>query len=599
MALVHSAFYRFVRLSEPSSVAAFVREAAHSLTGSVIVAAEGINGTVAGEHDDVDAFERALHAHQAFATMMFKRSECKTRPFGRMKVRLKDRIVAFGAPDDAVFADRTTAVAPEAWRELIASDDVVLVDNRNSFEYRLGRFANAIDPQVAHFGDFADYVEAHAEQWKRDGKKIAMYCTGGIRCERVAPWMQRLGLKVFELDGGILNFFQQMPDAERDWSGECFVFDNRVALDTKLKQTDTPIEAVYEAEPDGAWRIARAMRLREAVVRQAHHEREHRQVHRERSDGVNTADVSHSAKAQRECEQIDRHPLNASIVGLPSDVSPWLTLLDFFSVRFPHVSRETWQFRFERGEITHMDSRSVGAAARATDLPRAHAKLAYFRHVENETPIPFDEAIVYEDDHIVVADKPHFLPVVPSGAFVQETLLARLRKKLGIETLIPIHRIDRETAGLVVFCIRPNERGAYQSLFRDRHVKKVYEAVAPYRDSLAQPFVHRSRLIDADHFMQMKEVDGEPNSETLIEMIEQKGDIARYRLSPRTGKRHQLRVHMSALGAPIVNDRIYPTLLPTESVVSYENPLQLLAKSIEFVDPFNAEERRFSSARKL
>lgn len=270
MSVIHTAFYRFVRLRNAAAVAARVRELACDVKGSIIVAPEGINGTVAGEREAVDAFERAMLSDPlfegAFGALVFKRSHCQTPPFGRMKVHLKDRIVAFGEADDAVFAERTTAVSPNAWREIIARDDVVVIDSRNSFEYRLGRFENAIDPGVSHFQDFQRYVETNAEVWKRDGKAIAMYCTGGIRCERVAPWMQRLGLQVYELDGGILNYFQQLPDAERDWQGECFVFDNRVSLDTRLEETGTAIESVYEAEPDGEWRIARAKRLREAVA---------------------------------------------------------------------------------------------------------------------------------------------------------------------------------------------------------------------------------------------------------------------------------------------------------------------------------------------
>jgi UPF0176 protein len=266
---IHSAFYQFVRIADVERFVVRIREIASELTGSIIVASEGINGTVAAEVQRVESFENALRSDAAFggafARIVFKRSECKTAAFGRMKVHLKDRIVAFGEADDAVFGERTTAVSPQVWRELIARDDVVVIDNRNSFEYRLGRFENAIDPGVSHFRDFQRYVESNADEWKRDGKAVAMYCTGGIRCERVAPWMQQLGLKVYELDGGVLNYFQQMPDAEREWRGECFVFDNRVALDTKLQQTTTSIEAVYEAEPDGAWRIARAKRLRDAV----------------------------------------------------------------------------------------------------------------------------------------------------------------------------------------------------------------------------------------------------------------------------------------------------------------------------------------------
>jgi len=138
---------------------------------------------------------------------------------------------------------------------------VVVIDNRNSFEYRLGKFKSAIDPQVANFRDFPNYVEATAQAWKAQGKRVAMYCTGGIRCEKSSVWMREQGLDVFQLEGGILNYFQSMPDAEKDWDGECFVFDNRIALNTKLQETDTTLEQVYDAEPDGQWRIARARRL--------------------------------------------------------------------------------------------------------------------------------------------------------------------------------------------------------------------------------------------------------------------------------------------------------------------------------------------------
>lgn len=320
--------------------------------------------------------------------------------------------------------------------------------------------------------------------------------------------------------------------------------------------------------------------------------------------------------------------VNASLVALPGEVGQWSTLLDFFAARFPQVSRDTWNTRFENEDISYLDSPAepAGAArrdpnsppgerskkpfersavalekivARAGDAPRAHARLTYFRRVESETPIPFHEMIVYQDELIVVADKPHFLPVVPSGDYVQETLLARLQKQLDIDTLTPIHRIDRETAGLVVFCVQPRTRGVYQALFRERLVTKKYEAIAAFLESLATPGVRISRLVDAAHFMQMEEVAGEPNSETRIEMVERRGDFARYSLSPRTGKRHQLRAHMSALGAPILNDRIYPTLQRQETVAAFDKPLQLLAKSVEFVDPITHLTRRFTSERYL
>ena len=262
--LWHIAFYQFVSLPDPDAVAARLRELTLSLTGSILVAQEGINGVVAGPSALLDAFEYALTHDDAlnghFAKTVFKRSACKSAPFFRMKVHRKKEIVAFGAACVSP-ASAASSVSPQAWRELIAQDDVVVIDNRNSFEYRLGKFKSAIDPKVPNFRDFPKYVEANAPDWKAQGKRVAMYCTGGIRCEKSSAWMREQGLEVFQLEGGILNYFQSMPDAEKDWEGECFVFDNRIALDTKLRETATTLEQVYDGEPDGQWRIARARRL--------------------------------------------------------------------------------------------------------------------------------------------------------------------------------------------------------------------------------------------------------------------------------------------------------------------------------------------------
>lgn len=259
----HISFYRFVAIDDPAAVAAAVRTLGRHLLGSVLVAHEGLNGVLAGPAEAVDEFERELTRDSRFAGMAFKRSACRTPPFARLKVHVKPEVVAVGVPYAP--ARGRTQLSPQAWRELIARDDVVVLDNRNSFEYRLGHFNAAVDPGVTSFRDFPRYVAEHAAQWKADGKQVAMYCTGGIRCEKTAAWMQELGLTVHELEGGILNYFQNLPDAERDWQGECFVFDNRIALDTRLQQTATTAEQVYASEPDGAWRLARARRLHEAV----------------------------------------------------------------------------------------------------------------------------------------------------------------------------------------------------------------------------------------------------------------------------------------------------------------------------------------------
>ena len=210
--------------------------------------------------------------------------------------------------------------------------------------------------------------------------------------------------------------------------------------------------------------------------------------------------------------------------------------------------------------------------------------------------------MLYQDDHILVADKPHFLPVTPSGLYLHQTLLNRLKKKTGIQTLSPIHRIDRDTAGLVIFSVNPNERAQYQNLFRDRAVEKVYEAIAPYSKVLEKnlPMTYQSRIEESEHFLQMEEVAGESNSDTFIEIVAAKGSWAKYKLTPGSGKKHQLRCHLNALNIPIKNDQIYPVLTPyREYDLDFSKPLQLLAKEISFVDPNGGIKRVFESPQKL
>ncbi len=593
--LVHTAFYKFVALANAAEVAARLREFAAELgiKGSVIVAAEGINGVAAGTALSVQKWEQAIALEPlfdgAFSDMVFKRSQCTTAPFSRMKVSHKQAIVAFGVNDAAVESSEAVAAQmldPNAWRALIAQDDVVVLDNRNSFEFRLGRFRNAIDPQVANFRDFAGYVETHAEQWKAEGKRVAMYCTGGIRCERAGGWMEKIGVPVYQLHGGILNYFQTMPDAEKDWDGECFVFDNRVAIDTKLNETDTTIDSVYQADADGEFRIARARRLMGADATPSN----------EDSSGARVREAAKPAKPRSQLRA--RNGVDASCVALPGEVSTGSSVLDFLSHRFAHVSRDAWQQRFINGEVTD----DAGRALMIDTPAKAHQKIYYFRSVDDEPRIPFDETILFRDEWIVVADKPHFLPVVPSGHYVQETLLSRLKKTLGINTLSPIHRIDRDTAGLVIFSIQPQTRDAYQRLFRERSVQKVYEAIAPFSAALTLPITCRNRMLESEKFMQMQivsDVDSEANAETHIDLLERSGELARYVLRPNTGQKHQLRAHMAALGVAIVNDRIYPELQPFCDVVDYSAPLKLLAKSIAFLDPMTGTARHFESAQRL
>jgi tRNA pseudouridine32 synthase/23S rRNA pseudouridine746 synthase len=287
-----------------------------------------------------------------------------------------------------------------------------------------------------------------------------------------------------------------------------------------------------------------------------------------------------------------RDGVSPSCVGLPA--GNWPTITDFLVQRFPAIARDTWLQRMRDGLVAD----EFGAAVTAERPYRGHMRVYYYRALEDEPRVPFEAQVLYQDQHLVVADKPHFLPVTPSGHYVQETLLVRLKNSLGLDGLAPLHRIDRETAGLVLFSVKPAERDAYQALFRRHEVEKHYEAIAAWRDDMAFPLVRQSRIVQGEPFFRQQEATGPANSETRISVLEVLGGHARYALSPVTGKKHQLRVHMHALGIPILNDRIYPPVYPTPDD-DYALPLQLLAKSVRFIDPLTGEQRDFQTRLSL
>ncbi len=277
----------------------------------------------------------------------------------------------------------------------------------------------------------------------------------------------------------------------------------------------------------------------------------------------------------------------ASTVCLPA--GPWATVLDCLCEHFKAISREQWLDRIARGRVLDAQGAPIGVQLAYKQGLRIH----YFREVPNEKPIPVQENILHMDEHLVVADKPHFLPVTPTGEYVEHTLLRRLIRRLDNPHLVPLHRIDRHTAGLVLFSANPQSRSAYQALFPNRQIEKRYEAIAPALPGLDFPLVHKSRMVNGQPFFRMQEVPGVSNSETRAEISQKNGQWWRYALYPVTGKTHQLRVHMTALGASICNDPFYPEV--TNAADDYSKPLKLLAQSLRFNDPLTGLERYFES----
>jgi len=281
-----------------------------------------------------------------------------------------------------------------------------------------------------------------------------------------------------------------------------------------------------------------------------------------------------------------------SCVTLPA--GPWKTVIDFFEERYPKVALAIWIARMAKGQVVD----ETGMLIHSASAYRIGASIFYYRELEGEASIPFREHIIYQDEHILVAEKPHFLPVIPSGRFLRETLLVRLRKQFQLEDLVPLHRLDRETAGVVLFSVNSKTRSHYTSLFQHRKIRKVYEALAPTPSGFHFPMTRRSRIVRGEPFFRMKETDGDANSETRIELLENRDSVSHYQLIPVTGKKHQLRVHLSASGIPIINDSLYPHISVRDDD-DFSRPLKLLAKSISFQDPLTGRERYFESETTL
>ena len=280
--------------------------------------------------------------------------------------------------------------------------------------------------------------------------------------------------------------------------------------------------------------------------------------------------------------------LAASTLQLPPGA--WPTVLDCLCDRFQAVTRSQWLERLARGRVVDSDGNWV-----MPETPyRVGLEVHYYRQVPDEPAIPFDDVVLHADADVLVADKPHFLPVVPAGTHVHETLLGRLVRRTGNPDLAPLHRIDRDTAGVVLFSTNAHSRARYQALFRERRIEKHYEAIAPALPGVGFPCVRSSRIVGGEPFFRMQEREGPANSETRIDVVARGDAHWRYALTPITGRKHQLRVHMAALGAPIANDRLYPSVLH-RATGDYSAPLLLVAKHLSFTDPLSDVECSFSS----
>ncbi len=282
---------------------------------------------------------------------------------------------------------------------------------------------------------------------------------------------------------------------------------------------------------------------------------------------------------------------NPSIVSLPQINPGVVTVVEYLIHKFPHVDAQVWQQRIADGKVHFRDGTLI-----TVQTPfKPQQQVYYYREVESEPCIPFNEQILYQDQHLLVAYKPHFLAVTPGGVFVNECLQNRLRSSTGIESLQALHRLDRVTAGLVMFSLNPETRHRYHQLFETRQINKTYQAIASIREDeniVGKQWQVKNRIVRSEPRFRMCVVDGEANSHSQIRCIQQTHHRALFELNPITGKTHQLRVHMQSLGWPILHDKYYPQLQP-KSEDNFDAPLRLLAKELKFIDPISQQPRCF------
>ncbi len=291
-----------------------------------------------------------------------------------------------------------------------------------------------------------------------------------------------------------------------------------------------------------------------------------------------------------------RNGVNATRLRLPAE-GPWNTALEYILDRFEHVDPGGIGERFDRGEVVALGGAVLTRSTPLTD----HTFVWYYRELPIEERLPVELTILHQDENLLVVDKPHFLPTTPGGRYVSESALVRLRVQLDLPDLIPMHRLDRLTAGILLFSVNPATRGAYQLLFEHRKIRKEYEAIAAVNPELeldTTPRTIRSRIVKSRTYLLAQEVEGVPNAQTIVTLSEERNGMGRYRLQPHTGKTHQLRLHMAGLGLGILHDPFYPTLHP-QGPDNFDTPLQLLARSIAFTDPLSGHDAFFESSLTL
>ncbi len=579
-AIVNIAAYKFVpldRLDEHrDALRRLCRDA--GLKGTILLTPEGINLFIAGDRAGVDRLLDELRSDPALTDLPVKESYSDDQPFARMLVKVKLEIIAFGVEGIAPTERTSPKLGPRDLHEwLSAGKPVHLLDVRNDYEVELGTFHDAHPVGIDHFREFPDAVSRLPEEWKDE--PVVMFCTGGIRCEKAGPYMEQAGFRhVFQLDGGILRYFEECGGAHYD--GDCFVFDKRVALNANLEETD--IEQCYACQHP----------LTVDDQQSPHYVPGHACPHCYQSADEQRANL---LRQRTQCLGVLVDPQPGSVpyhnrrpLSVPGRFDQ-RSLIDFLDELHPHIGRDVWLRVIAEGHIT------IGEEPAAADrIVRSGER--YVRHEPNyrEPDVNWDVAFLYEDAEIIVLSKPAPLPVHPSGRFHRNTLSWVLREVYRPLRPSPIHRLDANTTGIVVFAKTRRVSSLMQPLFEQGQVKKRYLArvigVPAEIDFVSEAAISRTptecggRVIDA--------LDGLP-SRTEFRVLRHFGDgTTLLECRPITGRTNQIRVHLWHVGLPIVGDSLY---LPNHELGQQQTtdigdtPLHLHAADLSFTHPSTGE----------
>ncbi len=595
--IINISCYKFVTLDNLEQRRLSIRRRAVELNlkGTVLLSPEGINMFVAGPANSMAEFVDFLKSDPAFADIRPKESLNEYQPFNRMLVKIKKEIITFGI-DGIEPGTRTSPKLPaaELKRWLDEGRKVHLLDTRNDYEYDIGTFDNAIKLQIDHFRQFPDAVAKLPEELKDE--PIVMFCTGGIRCEKAGPFMEQAGFRqVYQLDGGILKYFEEVGGDH--YHGECFVFDQRVAVDPRLNETPTTqcyiCQAVVTAEQQQLPEYVPGKSC-PACFRDA------------KQEMAETIAMRHQ-RIQEICQPLpgSRPYLNRRPLNVPQRCHG-MSMIEFLCSVHPQVEREEWLRRLADSRIVPAQPvRKRRSPVNTEPLPMSPDRMVrdgerfdQLQPMQTEPDVSADIRVLFEDDEFIVIHKPAPLPMHACGRFNRNTL-----RHIINEVWFPIrphivHRLDANTSGLVVLCKRQRVATVVQKQFENRTLQKSYLAMVhghPESDRLSCD----ARLGREPDQGGIRQLDPEGDEAlTDFEVVRRNSDgTSLLRAFPRTGRTNQIRVHLWSLGLPIVGDPAYLTngqLGSNRTLLPGEPCMRLHAESLVFADHLN-QQRRFQS----